>query len=430
MGYVNPITGGTPAPDPNAPYATGGRRQPVTGPKRKTPVDPRHAAAVKRRDAKLHANAMVRYNAAKAPSLSASDRALLDAATRLKFGETETGLNQQIQANQGYQQNIPGWYAQALQEIKGLQGQGQKNSQGALERIQSYNSKATVPGNATDQQSADARNNLNAEFAAMFGRDSQANSAFMDRLAAAQAIAQGNALAGAGQDKQKLLAAKTALGGQKADYKLGYLAQQQAAQQKAAADQAKLDLAAQALGLKVETYKNVQVPLAKSLAGDRTAGQKVARGKVRSKNKQDAVKNAQWANEQALKAYKIAHPNSGKGAGSNSTYSKAKVQGFRQNWDYAQATAHQLKDTKTYKDKAGKVKPVTEGVAYSALLNATKDPDIAKAASLAAFGQPIPPELRHRLAIKGVHLSKPKKQGGATGVVNTGINILKALGSK
>jgi hypothetical protein len=123
----------------------------------------------------------------------------------------------------------------------------------------------------------------------------------------------------------------------------------------------------------------------------------------------DAAGRALARDRLTLDQWKATHPNSGKGSvGSNSTYSKSKVQGFRQNWDYARATAHQLKEKGTYKDKSGKVQNISTDVAYSALLNATKDPDIAKAASLVAFGKPIPSDLRHRLAVKGVHVSDPK----------------------
>jgi hypothetical protein len=51
------------------------------------------------------------------------------------------------------------------------------------------------------------------------------------------------------------------------------------------------------------------------------------------------------------------------------------------------------------------------------------DADVAKAASLLAFGKTVPKDLRHRLAVKGVH---PKAPGNTIADVVQG--FLQGLG--
>jgi hypothetical protein len=190
-------------------------------------------------------------------------------------------LNAGLAQNTRFSNGIGDWYSNALADIKGLQAQGNAQAQETLGRITAYNSQPALQ-NATDQQAAGARNNLNSEYAAMFGRDATANSDAMNRLAAAYAIQQGNTQNQANAQRQQLLTQQGQLGQQKADYGLQYGAQLQTAENKALTDQTKLQLAEQALGLKVDTLNKVQIPAAQSLQQNRTAGQKVARTNART----------------------------------------------------------------------------------------------------------------------------------------------------
>jgi hypothetical protein len=381
----------------SAPYATGGKAQP------RSP----HGPKLKPKKVKIKSH--TRTVTPKVPAAPVNpDQALIDAAVRLHFGPQEQGLRNQLSQNAMYSQGLPGWYQQATDEIRRLQQGANAGAQQTLGQITAYNSPATL-ANPTDQQAANARNNLNAAFAAKFGADANSNSAALDRIAAAMAVQQANQAGQAQLQRIGLYGQQGQLGQEKADYGQTYGASIQQARDKAAADALKTDLAAKALGLKVDTLNKVQIPLAQSLEQNRTAGQKVARTNAREKQRHDQQMEALGTRNADISDWKAHHPNAGKkGAGSNSTYSKSKIQGFRQNWDYAKATAHQLKEKGTYTDKQGKVQNISTDVAYSALLNATKDPDIARAAAYVAFRKPIPADLRHRLAVKGIHVADPK----------------------
>lgn len=359
-----------------------------------------------------------RTAAPKPPALP-TDQALINAAVRSRFAPQEQALNNTLNSNTRYTSGLGDWYGNALNEIRGIQAAGNAATSQMVGQVQQYASQPTLP-NAADQQAATARNNLNAEFAAKLGANGISNAGALDRIAAAMLIQQGNQRNAANVERQQLLGQQGSLGQQKADYGLTYGADLQSARDKAALDDAKNQLAAKALGLKIDEYENVKVPLAKSLAGDRRNKQKVARSKTRQARQQNEISNALKVNDLALKAYKLANPDAGKkNAGSNSTYSKAKIQGFRANWDYARATAQQLKKQGTVASGPHKGKPITVDDAYQALLGATKDPDIAKAAAYLGYGKAIPPALRQRLAVKGVHPPKVKKQANlGTAVVN------------
>lgn len=404
---------------PSAPYARSGKSQP------RSPRGPKKTITVKRHTRTV--SKPPKNHPPKGPQapLPPSDQALIDAAVRSRFAPEEQGLRNQLTQNAMYSAGLNDWYKQATDQIRALQSGANANVQGTIGQVQAYASQPTLPGNAQDAQAATARNNLNAAFAAQIAANATSNSGALDRFMAAMAVQQANQAGEAQLQRMGLYGQQGQLGRQKADFGLTYGSQLAQSQQKALTDRQKLELAAKALNIKLDTLNNVQKPLAKSLIKDRGTKAKQGRSKIRETKQQHAIQNALDVNDLALKAYKLAHPNAGKkGAGSNSTYSKSKVQGFRANWDYAQATAKQLRDKKTYTDKQGRQKPVTQDVAYSALLAATKDPDIAKAAALAAFGQPIPADLRHRLAIKGVHPPKVKKQQTIGGVVQ---NVLQNL---
>lgn len=396
------------------PVATGGKVQPESphGPKLKKITVRAHTRTVKPKPAA-------------APGLAAPpvdpNAALLAAATHLRFGPQEQAYGQQLQQNARFSSGVNDWYANAMKEIQGLKAQGQAQGAQTLAAVQNYNSTPTV-NNPMDQQAANARNALNSQYGAMVGRDSNANAAAMDRITAAYGTQQGNTQNAANAERMRLLAGQTALKGQEGDFKLQYGEQQDAAKAKAEVDAANLAIKQGTLDYLTGNSK--------SLAQDRVAGQKVARTNARTQRanaketvRQHDASNALGHERLTLDQWKAVHPSAGKkGAGSNATYSKSKIQGFRSNWEYAKATAHQLKEKGTYVDKNKKTQNISTDVAYSALLNATKDPDIAKAAALAAFGKSIPADLRHRLAVKGVHPPEPKvgkvKGGGPYGTGN------------
>lgn len=274
MAYPSvPKTGSLPGSYGGGPLAAKPRTVTVKKHTRVIAPSQHHADAVARRDAKLHTNALARRNAAQAPaSTTPSDQALLDAAVRLRFAPEEQAYGQQLAQNARFSSGTGDWYKQALGEIQALQSQGRAQSAQTLQGIQNYNSQPTLQ-NPTDVQAAQARNNLNTEFAAKFGQGADANSAFMDRLAAAQTIQEGNTRSASNVERQRLLAGRTALEGQKGDYRTTYGAQMQTAAQKAAMDAANL---AVKQGTLAYLTGNAQ-----SLAKDRTVNQGIARTKTR-----------------------------------------------------------------------------------------------------------------------------------------------------
>ena len=404
---------GEPSYPSSAPRATGGTRQPKSakGPKVvRARKDQHHIDAVNRRKAKLHANAMQRYNAAHAGGaapLPPSDQALIDAAIRSRFGPEEQGLRNQLSQNAMYSAGLGDWYKQATDQIRALQSGANTQAQNTIGQVQSYASQPTLPGNPQDAQAATARNNLNAAFASQIGANATSNSGALDRFMAAMAIQQANQSGQAQLQRMGLYGQQGQLGQQKADYGLTYGSQ-------LASDR-------QALDIKQGTLDY--------LTGNAQAGQKKSAAQT-AKTTADLKYFTQHgyypptgppkgpsATEQINEA-KLAFfnkhgywpptgpPKSPKGSGSNSTYSKSKIQGFRASWDFALEKANQLNKAGSYKDKKGKTHVIDVNAAYSGLLDATKDPDIAKAAAYVAFGKEIPPELRHRLAVKGVHPPK------------------------
>lgn len=343
------------------------------------------------------------------------NQAIIDAATNARYGPQELAIKQQLAQNARFTGGLPTWYANAMDEIRGLQAGQQKLAADTAARVGSYNSAATLV-NPTDQQAANARNNLNAEFTQKLAADATANSGGLDRFIAAMGIQKANELYGANVDRENLIGQRGALGSEKAAYATQYggeIAKQDAA---TATKQQANDIAAKALGIKTQTLKKVQIPLAKSLASDRTAKQKVARSTTRERVRHDQQMEALGLTRNNIAKWKAEHPSAGKkNAGSNSTYSKSKVQGFRANWEYALEKAHQLHEAGSWRDKQGTVHNIDVTAAYQGLLDAIKDPDIAKAAAYTAFGKPLSPQLIHNLAVKGVHppaYQAPKIAGG------------------
>src|SRR4051794_18708659 len=125
--YVHPLS--TPS---SAPVATGGTRQPESarGPKLPKPKT-------------VKVKAHTRKVAPKAPKAPANpDQALINAAVRSRFAPQEQALNQQLQQNTRYSSGLGDWYTNALNEIRGLQAQGQTQTQQTLGQLGQYNSQA------------------------------------------------------------------------------------------------------------------------------------------------------------------------------------------------------------------------------------------------------------------------------------------------
>lgn len=411
-------------------------------PSARTSQNAHHVAAVKRRNAKLHANAMKRYNAAHAAPPVNPDQPLVDAAVRLKYGPQQDALNQQIQQNTRYTSGLSDWYSNAMNEIRGLQAQQAAQSQQQLGALTNYASQATL-ANPTDQQAAASRNALQAQFANESSRDAASNSAAMDRLAAAYAAQQGNSAYQANVQRQQLLAQQGQLGSQKADYATTYGADLAQAEQKALSDAQKNQIAAKALGLKVDTLNKVQIPLAQSLMTNRTASQKTARSNVRLKKSQqaetkhqNAVNNALKVGSQSEKALNDSLKLQQKGKGSNKSngrYTQTQLNKYDNQWRGALALADHLKAAGSYVDKkTKKTLPITRDVVYSALLKEyPNDPEFASAAADLAYGRGLSARDRHILSTKGVHPKTlgPTLKKGLKGIENapTIIRQLNAL---
>lgn len=414
MAYISPATNygkrdpyGAMRPS-DAPRATGGKRQPVGKQTQKL-------AKPKKITVKTHTRTVAPPASTKPVDPNA---ALLNAATRLRFGPQEQAYGQQLQQNARFSSGVNDWYANAMKEIQGLKAQGQAQGAQTLGAIQNYNSTPTV-NTPEDAQAAAARNSLNSQYGAMVGRDQNANAAAMDRITAAYGAQQGNTQNAANAERGRLLAGLTALKGQEGDFKLEYGAQQDAAAAKSQTDAANLAIKQGTLnyltGNAQATQGKTAVETAKTAADLKyftEHGYYPSTGKPKGPSATEQINEAKLAFFNKHGYWPPTGPpkptKGGKGDGGNSTYSKSKIQGFRSNWDYAKATAKQLKDKGTYTDKKGKVQNISTDVAYSALLNSVKDPDIAKAAAYWAFGKPLPADLRHRLAIKGVHPPEPK----------------------
>jgi hypothetical protein len=296
-------TAGEPnVPQPSVPHASGGKVQPRTPKKVKV---------------KAHTRTVKPKAAPKAKPKN-PDQALIDAAVNLRYGPQEQAIGQQLTQNTRYTSGLGDWYGNAMREVQALQAGQAAQSQQALGQVTNYASQPTLP-NATDQQAAGARNNLNAEFASAFGQNANSNTAALDRLQAAFLLQQGNTQNQANADRIKMIGEKGALKGQEGDYRTNYGAQLQSQRQTAALNQEKANLAAQALGLKVDTLNKVQVPLAQSLTSDRASKQRVARSNARTQRirvRNESMNNdrkfqldkAKFGLAQAKQNWQQAHP--------------------------------------------------------------------------------------------------------------------------
>lgn len=413
--YVHPLSKGY-----GAPVATGGKAQPRSphGPKLPKPK-------------KITVKAHTRTIQPKPPKIQQAppntDQALIDAAVRSRFGPQEQALGAQLSQNARYSSGLGDWYKNAVDQIRGIQAGAQANAQQNLAQVTNYASQATLP-NATDQQAANARNNLNAEFASKMAQDATSNSGALDRLQAAYALQQGNSANQANAQRMGLLGQQGALGQAKADYGLQYGTQLHSAEQKAAMDQANLQVKQGTLAYLTGN--------AQSEAQNRVAEQKVARSNARTqrqraistkaKQRHDAMLgdkkyqlDVQKAGHQTAKDnYQRAHglgpykPAAGtKGGG---RYTQANLNKYDNQWRGAQALAQHLKAAKTYVDKATKkTLPVDRNTVYSALLKKyPNDPEFAGAAADFAFGKKLSKHDLHLLAMKGIHPGQPTPPQG------------------
>jgi hypothetical protein len=138
----------------------------------------------------------------------------------------EQNLKQQLASNARFTSGVPAWYAQAINEIKGIGAQGAAQGQQAIAQAQNYNSPAAATGTPDAAQAANARNNLNSQYATMLTRDQQANQDFLNRLSGAMQVQQGNTLNQANVQRQGILGQQGQLAQQKGDFKTTYAAQQ------------------------------------------------------------------------------------------------------------------------------------------------------------------------------------------------------------
>jgi hypothetical protein len=97
---------------------------------------------------------------------------------------------------------VPAWYAQAINEIKGIGAQGLAQSQASVAQAQNYSSPVAATGTPDAAQAANARNSLNSQYGTMLTRDQQANQDFINRLGAAMQVQQGNTLNQANRDRR------------------------------------------------------------------------------------------------------------------------------------------------------------------------------------------------------------------------------------
>lgn len=313
---------------PSAPRAIGGKVQP------KSPRGPK----IRKVKVKSHQRTVKpRTPSATKPGLDTTQKALLDAAVKLRYGGQEQAINQQLQQNARFTSGVPAWYQQAIGEIKGIGATQMAQNQQTLQGIQNYNSPAAQTGTPEAQQAAAARNSLNSQYATMFGRDAQANSDFMARMQAGMQTQQGNTLNAANHERQNLLAQQGQLRGEEGSYKTQLLSEQQSAAAKADLEdrklQASLAIADGKLNLARDILNNVTKP--KTQATIRQGRSKVRQGAARVRNeqariretkKQHGVDNAIKVNRLALDAYMKAHPElSKKGGATGQSFTPTQV---------------------------------------------------------------------------------------------------------
>jgi hypothetical protein len=245
------------------PHATGGKVQPASPRGKKIKVKA-HTRVVKPKVTK--------------PTGGPSGNPILDALVRQRFGGVEQNLKQQLASNARFTSGVPAWYAQAINEIKGIGAQGATQGQQAIAQAQNYNSPVAATGTPDAAQAANARNNLNSQYATMLTRDQQANQDFLNRLSGAMQVQQGNTLNQANVQRQNILGQQGQLAQQKGDFKTTYAAQQATAQAKTDIENKKIQA-----GLLIAQGKtDAAMQVLGSLNQDRKSKNNIARTNART----------------------------------------------------------------------------------------------------------------------------------------------------
>lgn len=239
--------------DPAAPTAISGTAQPVSGSK----VKPKGAKP--------------KRTPSPQGGLDPTTKAILDAAVKLRYGGQEQALNEQLANNARFGSGIAdtgpsGWYTQAIEEIK--------RQQQPVPVVQAPGP-IQATGDPLADQAAQSRANLNAQFQQMQARDAQAQNDFLANIAAGMRVQQGNTVNQTNRDRQNLLAQQSGLKAEEGAFRTTTLSDLQAAQQKAAQEQAKVQasiaIAEGKLNLARDILNNVTIPDARSKAADRRA---------------------------------------------------------------------------------------------------------------------------------------------------------------
>lgn len=290
-------------------------------------------------------------------------KALLDAAVRLRFGGQEAGINNQLAANARFSSGVPAWYQQAIGEIKGIAANGAAQNANTLAHVQNYNSPAAATGTPDAAQAANARNNLNAQFAAQLGGNAQANQDFMSRMQAGMLTQRGNTQNAANRDRQTLLSEQTALKGQKGDYRQGLVADQQAQQAKADLDDRKLQATLAIAGGKLDLAQKILTDVTKPNAAV-TRKTKIKNANTQAATQQETagqhkIDNAIKVNKLALDAFTKAHPElSSKGRKGKPAFTGTQKRKAASNFRTLSAS---LDDNAVHKDPNGAVNALVKG---------------------------------------------------------------------
>ena len=206
---------------------------------------------------------------------------IINNALNTKYGPAVSAVNQAIGQSQASQGRLTNWfqdYQNRMAQTIQAQQQAAQNMQAQLLSQQEQ----TVPG--MNAQATQSRNALGNGQAGTLGLVAQNNAAFLQALQSAGALqgqqavqTEGNrqaALRGAGVNGMRGLQELAAERGNDA---FNLRTQLKSADQKAQNDAIKNNLAAQALGLKVQTLNNVQIPLANSLMKNRRSDARTQR---------------------------------------------------------------------------------------------------------------------------------------------------------
>lgn len=258
--------------DPNAPVATGGAKAPSYLSKT---LKQRARARLARGDggAATYARLGKKPPQTKAATPSApqpqgyqldpTTKSLIDAAVRIKFGDQETALGQQLNSNARFSSAAPSWYASAISQIKGQQQAVPP---------------PTMPA-PTGDPAQDSRNAAAFAYQQQHAGQLTAGNQFLDSVAAGLQAAQGNTLNAANAQRQQILGQQAALKGDEGAFRVSQLNDMNAAQAKAIMDKAKIDaslaIAQGKYDLAAQQLK-VSQQLADSLVSDRNFNNQLA----------------------------------------------------------------------------------------------------------------------------------------------------------